>query len=97
MSETQEVERAEYATVADTMGCDYRDIADTLTMLGYPMNHSSARNYVMRGIEKIAVKVLEAAGVEPEKPTVKRVARSAKFQAGLAEILRVLEEESPAA
>lgn len=90
----QRSDKVEYATVADTTGCDYREIADTLTMLGYTMNHSSARNYVMRGVEKIVVKVLEANGVTPDSDNVRRIARSARFQSGLAEILRMIEDES---
>lgn len=88
-----ESERAEYATVADTTGCDYREIADTLTVLGWPMNHSSARNYVMRGVEKIASRVLDAVGQERVPGDAKRVARSARFQSALAECLRIVEDE----
>jgi hypothetical protein len=86
-------QRAEYATVADTLGCDYREIADTLTVCGWPMNHSSARNYVLRGIEKIAVRVLDACGLDSSHASARAVARSAQFQAGLAEVLRVIEDE----
>lgn len=85
--------KTEYSTSSDTTGCDYREIADTLTLLGWPMNHSSARNYVMRGVEKIASAVLLSNGIRPDAATVKRVARSAKFQAGLAEILHVIQDE----
>lgn len=95
LDETQELEheKTEYATSTDTTGCDYRDIADTLTLLGYPMNHSSARNYVMRGVEKIAAAVLASHDIKSEAAIVKRVARSARFQAGLAEILHAIQSE----
>ena len=41
-----------YATVATDEGVNYREIADTMTELGFPMNHSSARNYVLRVMRK---------------------------------------------
>lgn len=92
-NEPERDERSEYATVADTLGCDYREIADTLTVCGWPMNHSSARNYVLRGIEKIAVRVLDACGMDSSHVAARAVARSAQFQAGLAEVLRLIEDE----
>lgn len=92
-TDNEQQERSEYATVADTLGCDYREIADTLTVIGWPMNHSSARNYVLRGIEKIAGRVLEACGMDSSHAAARAVARSAQFQAGLAEVLRVIEDE----
>lgn len=93
MEDDREHERSEYATVADTLGCDYREIADTLTVIGWPMNHSSARNYVLRGIQKIAARVLDACGMDSSHASSRAVARSAQFQAGLAEVLRLIEDE----
>jgi len=93
MDAEREQERSEYATVADTLGCDYREIADTLTVIGWPMNHSSARNYVLRGIQKIAARVLDACGMDSSRAASRAVARSAQFQAGLAEVLRLIEDE----
>ena len=92
-TEKESANKVEYSTSSDTTGCDYREIADTLTLMGWPMNHSSARNYVMRGVEKIASAVLVSNGIKPDAATVKRVARSAKFQAGLAEILHIIQDE----
>jgi len=96
MSDNESSERVEYSTSYDTTGCDYREIADALTLMGYPMNHSSARNYVMRGVEKIAAAVLVANGLKADTATVKRVARSARFQAGLAEILHMIADDEDA-
>ena len=79
-------DKSEYATTSDTMGCDYREIANTLTLAGYPMNHSSARNYVMRAVEKIAKSVITA--YDGDESDSRRVARDPNFQASLAEILR---------
>ena len=43
-----------YATVIESEGVNYREIADTMTELGFTMNHSSARNYVLRVMRKFA-------------------------------------------
>ncbi|NDD31357.1 MAG: hypothetical protein EB084_24160, partial [Proteobacteria bacterium] len=43
-----------YATV-DSDGVNYREISEVMTEMGWPMNHSSARNYVLRAMRKFAV------------------------------------------
>ncbi len=86
-------EPTEYATTQDTMGCDYRIIEDTLTLHGFAMNHSSARNYVIRGLKKIARRVLQSYDLDASDAKVHLIARNPKFQAALAEILRTLDDD----
>ena len=51
---------------------------------------------VLRGIEKIAARVLVACGQDASGDRPRVVARSAQFQAGLAEVLRTIEDDDGA-
>ena len=78
-----------YATVDD--GVNYRDIADTMTEIGYKMNHSSARNYVLRVMRKFAEAITDQYGVNMSEEGLANVARSPMFQSGIAELLQDIE------
>ena len=54
-----------YATVED--GVNYRDIAETMSEIGFKMNHSSARNHVIRVMKKFADAVNDATGAFRKK------------------------------
>ena len=77
-----------YATVNDD-GVNYRDIAGTMSILGYPMNHSSARNHILRIMRKFVIEFLarwEMRNIDDVK--LDEIARSAMFQNGIADVLR---------
>jgi hypothetical protein len=78
-----------YATVDD--GVNYRDIADTMTEIGYKMNHSSARNYVLRVMKKFAEAITDQYGIAMSDEGLENVARSPMFQSGIAELLQDIE------
>ena len=78
-----------YATVDD--GVNYRDIADTMTEIGYKMNHSSARNYVLRVMRKFAVAITDQHGVNMSDEGLDNVSRSPMFQSGISELLQDIE------
>ena len=78
-----------YATVDD--GVNYRDIADTMTEIGYKMNHSSARNYVLRVMRKFAEAITDQYGVNMSDEGLENVARSPMCQSGIAELLQDIE------
>lgn len=80
-----------YATVATDDGENYRDIAETMTNLDFPMNHSSARNHVLRVMRRF-VEAFNSEfeyGLSPEQ--IDEVAKSPSFQLALAERLHVIE------
>jgi len=79
-----------YATVADEEGVNYRDIADTMTYLGFTMNHSSARNYVLRVMRKFVAAYAAEWGIELGDADIDEIAKSPTFQAGIADILHQL-------
>lgn len=78
-----------YATVDE--GDNYRDIADTLTKMGYPMNHSSARNYVLRVMRLFAKAYSDSMGLDLSESRINEVAKSPQFQQALSERLQVVE------
>ena len=83
-----------YSTVAEEDGVNYRDIAETMTELGFTMNHSSARNYVLRVMKKFVVAIVdeyECAGVNESKLT--EISKSPQFQHSIADILHSIETE----
>lgn len=86
------VERG-YATVNDEDGVNYRDIASTLTALGYPMGHSSVRNYVIRTMVKFVDAISDKLNLELNENRTKQIAMSPMFQDGIAFMLSVIETQ----
>lgn len=82
-----------YATVAEDEGVNYRDIAETLTELGYSMNHSSVRNYVLRIMKKFAEAYAEEWDISLSDEEVAEIAKSPQFQQGVADVLHIIEGE----
>lgn len=83
--------RKSYATVTDEEGVNYRDIADTLTEMGFQMNHSSVRNHVIRIMRKFASRLSTEWALDLSDAQVDTVARSSSFQRGIAEALHTVE------
>lgn len=82
-----------YATIATDQGINYREIADTMTELGFPMNHSSARNYIVRVMRKFVDAYAKEYGVNFDLDKIDQIAKSPHFQQGIAEILEVIESK----
>lgn len=82
-----------YATVAEDEGVNYREIADTMTELGFNMNHSSARNYVLRVMRKFAIAYAQQWGIQLTETKIDEIAKNPNFQHGVADLLHVVEVE----
>lgn len=80
-----------YATVADDEGVNYREIADTMTELGFSMNHSSARNYVLRVMRKFAQSYTDAMNLHLDDAQIDEIAKDPGFQHGVADLLQIVE------
>lgn len=80
-----------YATVAIDEGENYRDIAETMTNLNFPMNHSSARNHVLRVMKKFVEAYSSEFNYELTDDQIDEVAKSPSFQLALAEKLQIIE------
>lgn len=80
-----------YATVTEDDGVNYRDIAETMTELGFRMNHSSARNYVLRVMRKFVEELDEQWNLHLPDDKITEITKSPDFQQGIAEILHSIE------
>ena len=80
-----------YASITDSEGVNYRDIAEMMTEIGYSMNHSSARNYVLRIMSKFAKAITKDWGISASEADIDRIAKSPSFQQGICDILQNLE------
>lgn len=76
-----------YATVVQDDGCNYRTISEQMTAQGFRMNHSSARNYVLRAMDKFASKLATAHGMRPTENLRDQMMRSPSFQSAVRELL----------
>lgn len=82
-----------YATIATDDGINYREIADTMSDLGFFMNHSSARNHVLRVMKKFVEAYADEWDASMDDDKALEVAKSPQFQHGIAEILQDIELE----
>jgi hypothetical protein len=82
-----------YATVSEDDGVNYRDISETMTELGFKMNHSSARNYVIRVMKKFAVAYSDHFNRDLSEEQLNEVVRSPDFQATIADVLQTIESQ----
>ena len=80
-----------YATVAADEGENYREIAELMTLMGHRMNHSSARNHVLRIMSRFARAFVTAFGIEADDERIAAIARNPFFQSGICELLQTFE------
>jgi hypothetical protein len=79
-----------YATVLEDEGVNYREIADIMSEVGFTMNHSSARNYVLRVMTKFAEAFNEKWNLELSQEKLANLAASPSFQSAISELLHNL-------
>lgn len=72
---------------------NYRDIAQMMTQLGCPMNHSSCRNYIFRIMKKIIEALAKENGVSVDTSKVDELAKSFAFQTFVGNILQAIEAD----
>lgn len=80
-----------YATVASDQGENYRQIAEIMSEMGHRMNHSSARNHLLRLMARFARAFVDAYGIQADDEHVAAIARNPSFQAGICELLQIVE------
>ncbi len=83
-----------YATVAFDEGVNYREIADMMTEIGFKMNHSSARNYVLRVMRKFADAIVDSWGIEVAEENLEKIVKSPDFQEAICDILQIVKTSS---
>jgi transposase-like protein len=82
-----------YATVTFDEGVNYREIAEMMTEIGFKMNHSSARNYVLRVMRKFAEALCENWDIDLPEHKLDKIVKSPGFQKAICDLLQRLEEE----
>ena len=80
-----------YATVIDDDGVNYREIADIMSEIGFVMNHSSARNYVLRVMQKFVEAFNKEWCLNLTSEKMKVIASTPQFQNAIADLLHSLE------
>lgn len=80
-----------YATVTQDEGVNYREIADMMTEIGYKMNHSSARNYVLRVMRKFAEAIVNSWDLEVPEHKLEKIVKSPQFQQTICGLLQTVD------
>jgi len=83
--------KSHYATVIESEGVNYREIADTMSTIGFKMNHSSARNHVLRVMKKFAKALVEGWDINMNDQKIEEIAKSPVFQQGICDLLQDIE------
>jgi len=79
--------------INDLNGMDYKTIAEIITNEGYKINHSSARNYVIRGFMKIVKFIAEKYDSKLSDEQIYEIAKSPDFQLSIIEIMKEIYDE----
>lgn len=82
-----------YATVSEEEGVNYREISDMMSEIGFKMNHSSARNYVLRVMKKFVEALVDNWDLEIPPERLDAIAKSPQFQQAIYEILLQIEAQ----
>lgn len=90
MKQKVEKEKKTYATVFEDDGADYRMISQAMSEVGWKMNHTSARNHVLRVMNKFAAAFAEKFGIEPTEEKLAEIARDARFQSAISDMLQTV-------
>lgn len=80
-----------YATVTADEGVNYREIADMMTEIGFKMNHSSARNHVLRVMRKFAEAITEGWDIKVTPEKMEDIVKSSHFQKAIGSLLQKTE------
>tara|TARA_B100001175_G_C18995818_1_gene396563 strand:- start:82 stop:360 length:279 start_codon:yes stop_codon:yes gene_type:complete len=77
-----------YVTTNNYEGMGYYDIARVMTEDGHKMNHSTARNIVIRSFSKIVKNISKNYGKAYSEEQIKEIAKSPQFQDSIVEIMK---------
>lgn len=82
------MDNKKYVTTSNYQGMGYYDIADLMTKSGEKMNHSTARNIVIRGFIKIVKNISIKYGKNYTNEQIKEIAKSPQFQESIIEVMK---------
>jgi len=76
-----------YLTLSDRNAMNYRTIAKNMTGQGWKMNHATARGILIKGMTKIAKRVLIGVKGHADPVDVDRLVKSEAFQGYIGDII----------
>tara|TARA_B100000683_G_scaffold194465_1_gene187532 strand:- start:154 stop:432 length:279 start_codon:yes stop_codon:yes gene_type:complete len=82
-----------YVTTNDYEGMGYYDIAKVMSDSGDKMNHSTARNIVIRSFSKIVKNISQKYDKKYSDKQIKEIAKSPQFQNSIVEIMKGYKRE----
>lgn len=88
-------EKTPYVTTVED-GVNYREISDMMTEIGFKMNHSSARNYVLRVMKKFASAIIEEWDLDVPDCAIDKIVKTPQFQSAIFDVLQSIEEQNRA-
>lgn len=83
--------KSSYATVTIDDGINYREIAAIMTEIGFKMNHSSARNYVLRVMKKFASAITEQWDITIPEQKMDKIVKSPQFQQAICDVYQTID------
>lgn len=81
-----------YATVHLDEGVNYREIAETMSEIGFKMNHSSARNYVLRVMRKFADAITTEWDLSLPEEKIEKIIKTPQFQEAICGLLQAIDK-----
>lgn len=82
-----------YATVSEDDGINYRVISSLMTDMGFVMNHSTARAYILRVMKKFAESLCQQWDIKVDPDRTEEISKSPQFQQGIGELLHLINKE----
>tara|TARA_B100001094_G_C17403273_1_gene426661 strand:- start:146 stop:421 length:276 start_codon:yes stop_codon:yes gene_type:complete len=79
-----------YATAAELGGKSYHQIADIMSVRGFKMNHSTARNITVDSLKKLAQVVADFHDIRYTEKELIKIAKNPDFQSGICDIIKDL-------
>jgi hypothetical protein len=79
-----------HASVFDDDGADYRFISKMMSDAGWKMNHTSARNYILKIMSKFAEAYSAKVGKKLTPAQLSWVSRDPNFQSVVSELIQTL-------
>src|SRR5579863_1469439 len=76
-----------YSSVAECEGMEFKRITESVLKLGWRMNYSSARNWLLRAMMKMAKELTTENGQRLTEEQLRRIARSSSFQSAIGELV----------
>lgn len=81
-----------YATI-DEQGHKYKDMAQKMTEMGYPMSTTYANSTLIKALESLIFKIMKKYNHPIKKEYIKELASSSDFQNNIAPIIRKVYKE----